>query len=71
MPSELIDLRRMLHVSRFNAWRNIYIPSVLTAFVTGSITSIGAAWNALIVAEYFAGSNTREPLNDNDSDKQW
>ncbi|MDG6908099.1 MAG: ABC transporter permease subunit, partial [Nitrososphaerota archaeon] len=53
MPSDLFELRRELMVSRWQAWRNIYIPATLTAFVTGSITAIGAAWNTLIVAEYF------------------
>ncbi|MCL5068786.1 MAG: ABC transporter permease subunit, partial [Thaumarchaeota archaeon] len=49
---------REFKVSRWQAWRNLYLPATLTAFVTGSITAIGAAWNTLIVAEYFqvAGS---------------
>ena len=53
MPSDLFELRREFKVSRWQAWRNIYIPATETAFVTGSITAIGAAWNTLIVAEYF------------------
>jgi NitT/TauT family transport system permease protein len=30
------------------------IPAALPSFVTGSITGVGAAWNTLMVAEYFA-----------------
>ncbi len=56
LPSELWELRREFRVSKISAWRNIYLPGTVTAFVTGSITAIGAAWNALIVAEYFCVS---------------
>jgi NitT/TauT family transport system permease protein len=53
LPQEFYDLKNMLRVSSWQAWRHIYIPATLTAFVTGSITAVGAAWNTLIVAEYF------------------
>ncbi|MDG6995260.1 MAG: ABC transporter permease subunit [Nitrososphaerota archaeon] len=53
MPSDLFELKREFKISNWQAWRNIYIPATVTAFVTGSITAIGAAWNTLIVAEYF------------------
>jgi len=56
LPAELWELRREFQVSKKSAWRNIYIPATLTAFVTGSITAVGAAWNTLIVAEYFCVS---------------
>jgi NitT/TauT family transport system permease protein len=58
LPAELFELRSSLRVSAFQSWRNIYLPAVATAFVTGSITAIGAAWNTLIVAEYFEGNQT-------------
>jgi NitT/TauT family transport system permease protein len=61
LPGDLWELRKSLMVSRTQAWRNIYLPAVTTAFVTGSITAIGAAWNTLIVAEYF-GSSGKAPL---------
>jgi ABC-type anion transport system duplicated permease subunit len=35
----------------------VYISDVLTRFVTGSITGIGGARNALIIAEYFTVTN--------------
>ncbi len=56
LPSDLKDLPKEFHASRLSAWRNVYIPGALTAFVTGSITAVGGAWNALIVAEYFTTS---------------
>ena len=53
LPAELWELPKEFRVSRLQAWRNIYLPASVTAFVTGSITAIGAAWNTLIIAEYF------------------
>ena len=61
LPGDLFELKRSLRVTAIQAWRNIYLPAVATAFVTGSITAIGAAWNTLIVAEFF-GSTGQAPL---------
>jgi len=61
LPGDLFELRRSLRVTGRQAWQNIYLPAVATAFVTGSITAIGAAWNTLIVAEFF-GSTGQAPL---------
>src|SRR5208282_1951967 len=58
LPAELFELTSVFHISRVQAWRNIYLPATATAFVTGSITAVGAAWNTLIVAEYFAVSGS-------------
>ncbi len=57
LPAEIFDLKKVLHISSIRAWRDIYLPASFTAFVTGSITAIGAAWNTLIVAEYFSISS--------------
>jgi NitT/TauT family transport system permease protein len=38
------------------------LPAAVTAFVTGSITAVGAAWNSLIVAEYFTTGSSTVPL---------
>ena len=57
LPAEIKELPRIFKVSRLSAWRNVYIPGALTGFVTGSITAIGGAWNALIIAEYFTVTN--------------
>jgi len=53
LPAELRELPSVYHVSWWTAWRNVYLPGALTGFVTGSITAIGGAWNALIISEYF------------------
>jgi len=53
LPADLKELPNVYHVSRWTAWRNVYLPGALTGFVTGSITAIGGAWNALIISEYF------------------
>ena len=61
LPADLKALPSAYHVGRWAAWRDVYIPGALTGFVTGSITAIGGAWNALIIAEYFtAGSTTTQ-----------
>ena len=57
LPAELFELKREFKISSLQTWRNIYLPATVTAFVTGSITAIGAAWNTLIVAEYFSYEN--------------
>ncbi len=61
LPSGLFELRKVFHVSALRAWRDIYLPASATAFVTGSITAIGAAWNTLIIAEYFSVSRVSGP----------
>ena len=62
LPSDIKDLPQVYNVSRWAAWRNVYIPSALTALVTGAITAVGGAWNALIIAEYFQTDPTKPPL---------
>ena len=62
LPADIKDLPYVYRVSRISAWRNVYIPSALTALVTGAITAVGGAWNALIIAEYFQVSPTQAPL---------
>jgi NitT/TauT family transport system permease protein len=57
LPADLKELPHVFHVNKLSAWRNVYIPGALTGFVTGSITAIGGAWNALIIAEYFTAAN--------------
>lgn len=62
LPADLKELPSVYHVGRLSAWRNVYLPGALTGFVTGSITAIGGAWNALIIAEYFNPSGSLQPL---------
>jgi NitT/TauT family transport system permease protein len=62
LPSDLKDLPHVYKASRRAAWRNVYIPSALTALVTGAITAVGGAWNALIIAEYFQPNPMKPPI---------
>jgi NitT/TauT family transport system permease protein len=62
LPADIKDLPQVFKVGRWAAWRNVYIPSALTALVTGAITAVGGAWNALIIAEYFQTSPSKPPL---------
>ncbi len=50
---ELRDTVNLMGLSRISKWKNLYLPSVFPATVTGWVTSAGGAWNASIVAEYF------------------
>jgi NitT/TauT family transport system permease protein len=54
MPEQFSELLKIFGTDWVGAWREVYIPAMLPSFVTGSITAIGGAWNALIVAEYFS-----------------
>jgi NitT/TauT family transport system permease protein len=58
IPEQFGELLSIYKVGWVQAWREVYIPAILPSFVTGSITAIGGAWNALIVAEYFEVGST-------------
>jgi NitT/TauT family transport system permease protein len=57
LPGDLKDLPHVYNTGRRAAWRDVYIPSALAPLVTGAITAVGGAWNALIIAEYFQPSS--------------
>ncbi len=61
IPKEFFELGDVLRFKKWKFWRDIYLPAVLPSFVTGSITAIGGAWNALIVAEYFSVQTCTNP----------
>jgi NitT/TauT family transport system permease protein len=54
IPSEIFEVSKLMGLKGWAYWKNVLIPAALPSFVTGSITGIGAAWNTLMVAEYFA-----------------
>lgn len=62
LPADMKDLPQIYHAGRGTAWRDVYIPSALTALVTGAITAVGGAWNALIIAEYFQPDPLKPPV---------
>jgi NitT/TauT family transport system permease protein len=53
VPSEIWEVAKLSGLKGWAFWRHVLIPASLPSFVTGSITGVGAAWNTLIVAEYF------------------
>jgi NitT/TauT family transport system permease protein len=64
IPSEIFEAAKLMRLKGWAYWKDVLIPAALPSFVTGSITGIGAAWNTLIVAEYFSISGrviTRVP----------
>lgn len=62
LPADMKDLPKVFNAGKLSAWRNVYLPSAFTGLVTGTITAVGGAWNALIIAEYFQIDPTKPPL---------
>jgi NitT/TauT family transport system permease protein len=56
IPSEIFEVSKLMGLKGWAYWKNVLIPAALPSFVTGSITGVGAAWNTLMVAEYFSVS---------------
>jgi len=54
IPVELRYAADLMHVSKTDLWKKLYLPSVFPALVTGWVTAAGGAWNASIVAEYLS-----------------
>ncbi len=52
IPADLKEVARSLGLSRWHAFRRLFLPAVFPALITGSITAWGGGWNALIVSEY-------------------
>ncbi|HVX20764.1 MAG TPA: ABC transporter permease subunit [Acidimicrobiales bacterium] len=51
IPTELREMAAQFRLPRRQRWRQVILPAVFPAFVTGGITAAGGAWNASIVAE--------------------
>jgi NitT/TauT family transport system permease protein len=62
LPSEMKELPRVFSVGKLSSWREVYVPSALPGLITGMITAVGGAWNALIIAEYFQLDPSQPPL---------
>ncbi|MDK6029217.1 ABC transporter permease subunit [Ignisphaera sp. 4213-co] len=54
--SEILDLAKIYGVKGFNYFRYILIPSLMPSIASGALSAWGGAWNATIVAEYFASA---------------
>jgi len=59
IPLEIKEVVFLSNLSRFQKFSKFYFPAMLPGLITGSITAVGGAWNALIVAEWIQiGNNT-------------
>jgi len=53
IPSDLREVGTAFGFSRWQRFRNLYLPAIFPYLVTGCLTAAGGAWNASIVAEYY------------------
>jgi NitT/TauT family transport system permease protein len=54
IPNDMVEMMTLLRLNRVQRWRQVILPAVFPAYVTGGITAAGGAWNAAIVAELVA-----------------
>jgi NitT/TauT family transport system permease protein len=53
LPSDLKEVCGVFQFSRWERWRQLFLPGIFPYLVTGFVTASGGAWNASILAEYF------------------
>jgi NitT/TauT family transport system permease protein len=58
IPNDLREMAASLGLKSGRAWRMLIGPGIFGAWVTGSITASGGAWNASIVSETVSWGNT-------------
>ena len=51
IPNDLREMMVTMRQTRRQRWRQVILPAIFPAYVTGGITAAGGAWNASIVAE--------------------
>jgi NitT/TauT family transport system permease protein len=54
IPNDMVEMMRMMRLTRRQRWRQVILPAVFPAYITGGVTAAGGAWNASIVAELVA-----------------
>lgn len=59
VPSDLREMTTSLNIRGKQLWRQMIIPAIFPAWVTGAITASGGAWNASIVSEVVTWGNDR------------
>ena len=52
IPDEFREVKTVFKIPRFAYLKNILLPGIFPSLITASIVAIGAAWNAIFVAEY-------------------
>lgn len=58
IPNDIREATTSLGVKKQLYIRKVFLPSIVPALVTGSITAVGGGWNALIISEYFKSSGS-------------
>ncbi len=51
IPTDMREMVAQFRLPRNQRWKEMILPAVFPAYVTGGITAAGGAWNASIVAE--------------------
>jgi len=51
VPTDIREMAANMGIHGWQRWRQIIIPAIFAAWVTGAITASGGAWNASIVSE--------------------
>ncbi|MEM2896441.1 MAG: ABC transporter permease subunit [Candidatus Bathyarchaeia archaeon] len=52
IPADILEVTKAYGVKGLRFFKEIMIPSILPALITGSILAFGGGWNSLIVSEY-------------------
>ncbi len=52
IPEDLMQISNSLGLSGFTRWKRLILPAIFPSLITGSITTIGGGWNALVLCEY-------------------
>ncbi len=58
IPTDLRDMAASMGLRGWRLWRDLIIPGIFPAWVTGGLTAAGGAWNASIVAEVVSWGGT-------------
>lgn len=57
LPNDIREVSQSLGVGRWLYIKRIFLPAIVPALVTGSITAVGGGWNALVISEYFKSTS--------------
>ena len=58
IPNDIREMAINMGLRRWRLWRDVLLPAIFPAWVTGAITASGGAWNASIVAEVVTWGST-------------
>ena len=57
VPNDLREMAASMRLRGWPLWKNLILPAIFPALVTGAITASGGAWNASIVSEIVSWGN--------------